>query len=148
MTMGTTLRVRYAETDQMGIAHHANYLVWFEAARTEFLRGSGSSYVEFEEEGVYLPVLEAECRYFTPARYDDQLTVECRLSRLTPARLDLAYEARRGEVRLATGRTVHAFLGPERRPVNLKKRFPRLWAVLAALAQSEGVDSQAEEVCR
>jgi acyl-CoA thioester hydrolase len=142
MSRRITLRVRYAETDQMGVAHHANYLVWFEAARTEFLRTSESSYADFERGGIFLPVREAACRYRTPAHYDDSLEVECSLEELTPARLSLAYRVTRGATLVAEGQTVHAFLGPERRPVNLKKRAPRLWAVLVALAAEGGVSKE------
>lgn len=137
MSRSVTLRVRYAETDQMGIAHHANYFVWFEAARTEFLRTSGTSYADFEREGIFLPVLAADCRYHAPARYDDILEVECSLAQLTPARLSLAYRVTRDATLIAEGSTVHAFLGPERRPVNLKKRAPRLWEILLGLAQKD-----------
>lgn len=134
MSQRLTLRVRYAETDQMGFAHHANYLVWFEAARTEFLRTSEYSYADFERQGIALPVVEATCRHHKPAHYDELLEVECTLVELTPARLTLAYRVVREGTLLAEGRTVHAFLGPEGRPVNLKKRAPQLWAVLSALA--------------
>lgn len=138
------VRVRYAETDQMGVAYYANYLTWFEVARTEFLRTSDFSYAEFEAGGVALPVVEASCRYRTPARYDDLLEIECRVDELTPARLSLFYIVRRGPEVLAEGRTVHAFLGPGRRPVNLKKSFPRHWAVLTALAAGDGGESTSD----
>lgn len=139
MANNTSIRVRYAETDQMGIAHHAGYLVWLEAARTEFLRTSGSSYVDFEREGIFLPVIEASCRYLKPAYYDDALAIACRVGLLTPARLELLYEVTRdGEV-IAEGRTLHTYLGPQRRPVNLKKRSPKLWAILESLAVSPEV---------
>lgn len=134
MSSTYTLRVRYAETDQMGFAHHANHLIWFEAARTEFLRTTACSYADFERAGIFIPVLEASCRYLGPAFYDDVLEVECRAGELTPARLELRYQIRRGEVRLAEGRTVHAFMGTDRRPVNLRKRAPELWAILQSLA--------------
>ena len=67
----TTVRVRYAETDKMGVAYHANYFVWFEVARCDLLRALGSTYRDLEARGVMLPVIEARCEYRTPARYDD-----------------------------------------------------------------------------
>ncbi|MGE5508081.1 MAG: acyl-CoA thioesterase [Chitinophagales bacterium] len=137
MTATYMMRVRYAETDQMGFAHHANHLVWFEAARTEFLRTTDCSYADFERAGIFIPVLEASCRYFSPAFYDDVLAVECRAGKLTPARLELLYELRREGELLAEGRTVHAFMGADRRPVNLKKRAPQLWEILRRLAGAE-----------
>jgi acyl-CoA thioester hydrolase len=73
------LRVRYQETDQMGIAHHSVYFIWFEAARTELIRERGLSYKECEERGWLLPLVESGCRYLRPARYDDQLSIETQL---------------------------------------------------------------------
>ncbi len=104
------IRVRYAETDQMRVAHHASYLVWFEAGRTEFLRASGRSYAQLEEDGWLLVVIEAHCRYRHPARYDDVLTLRTRLRELGPARVSFGYELVRAAdgVALADGRTVHA----------------------------------------
>src|SRR5258708_33493210 len=71
----TTFRVRYAETDQMGVVHHANYLVWFELARSEFCRTHGIDYRQMEAEGFVLPVVEARVRYVSPARYEDEVVV-------------------------------------------------------------------------
>lgn len=139
MQQPTTIRVRYAETDQMGFAHHANYLVWFEAARTEFFRETGRSYAEFEADGVMIPLVEAECRYYRPAHYDELLEVDCLVNELTPARLDLSYRVTREETLIAEGRTVHAFVDVAlRRPVNLRKRAPHLWELLAGLAGKQG----------
>ncbi|HKX19356.1 MAG TPA: thioesterase family protein [bacterium] len=104
------IRVRYAETDQMRVAHHAGYLVWFEAGRTEYIRACGRSYAQVEEDGWLLVVIEAHCRYRQPARYDDVLTVRTRLRELGPARLSFGYELVRTAdgVTLADGWTVHA----------------------------------------
>ena len=104
------VRVRYAETDQMGIAHHASYLVWFEAGRTEFIRAQGRSYAQIEADGWLLVVVEARCRYLVPARYDDVLVVRTRLGALEAATLAFDYELIRpadGKV-LARATTVHA----------------------------------------
>jgi acyl-CoA thioester hydrolase len=98
------LRVRYAETDQMRVAHHASYLVWFEAGRTEFIRACGRSYAQLEEDGWLLVVIEAHCRYRHPARYDDVLTLRTRLRELGPARLSFGYELVRARVDGARGR--------------------------------------------
>lgn len=104
------IRVRYAETDQMRVAHHASYLVWFEAGRTEFIRACGRSYAQLEEDGWLLVVIEAHCRYRHPARYDDVLTLRTRLRELGPARVSFGYELVRTAdgVVLADGWTVHA----------------------------------------
>jgi len=104
------VRVRYAETDQMGVAHHASYLVWFEAGRTEFIRARGRSYAQVEADGWLLVVVEAHCRYHRPARYDDVLTIRTRLEAVRPATLVFGYEVIRagsGDL-LAEGSTVHA----------------------------------------
>jgi YbgC/YbaW family acyl-CoA thioester hydrolase len=77
----TTLRVRYAETDQMRVAHHSNYIVWFEVGRIELLRELGFTYGEMEEDGMHLPVVEVRCRYKHPARFDDEITIRTRLAR-------------------------------------------------------------------
>jgi acyl-CoA thioester hydrolase len=117
----TRVRVRYADTDRMGIAYYANYLVWFEVGRTEWLRDSGSTYRELEQAGVLLPVVEAHCEYRRPARYDDEIEVSTTASLLTHVRLRFDYEVwRLGEdTPLATGYTVHASLDPAGRPCRL-----------------------------
>lgn len=112
------VRVRYAETDQMGVAHHASYLVWFEAGRTEFIRARGRSYAQVEQGGWLLVVVEAYCRYRRPARYDEVLIVRTRLRDLRPATLSFEYQVIRradGEI-LADGYTVHAAVDRTGRP--------------------------------
>jgi acyl-CoA thioester hydrolase len=112
------IRVRYAETDQMGVAHHTSYLVWFEAGRTEFIRDRGHSYAQIEADGWLLVVVEARCRYLRPARYDDLLVVRTRLGQAGPATLAFDYEVvRRGDgAVLARGTTVHAAVDRTGRP--------------------------------
>lgn len=132
MSFRLTLRVRYAETDQMGIVYHANYLTWFEMARTEYLRSLELSYRQVEELGVLLPVAEASCRYLSPARYDDQLEIEISLIALGAATLRFAYAVRRladGQL-LAEGQTKQAFVSRDLRPLNGKRQLPELWAKL------------------
>lgn len=93
MTTGEIqVRVRYAETDRMGLLHHANYLVYFEQARTELLRAHGGNYKELEDRGYYLVISKAEVRYKYPAHYDDVLTVRTTVTRATPVRLEHKYE--------------------------------------------------------
>src|SRR5690242_14851278 len=106
------VRVRYAETDNMGVVYYANYFVWFEVGRTELLRQSGWSYREMEREGFLLPVIEAHCAYKQPARYDEELEVRTSAELLSAARLRFDYELARAAdgVTLASGYTVHATL--------------------------------------
>jgi acyl-CoA thioester hydrolase len=88
----TTLRVRYADTDAMGVAYYANYFIWFEVARTDLLRSIGGNYRDMEAEGVLLPVIEADCRYRRPARYDDELEIRTEGRLTSPVRLEFHYE--------------------------------------------------------
>src|SRR5258706_4846107 len=85
------VRVRYPEVDRMGVAHHANHFVWFEIGRTEMLRARGLDYKSLEDDGIFLPVIEATCAYHAPARYDDLLTVRTRLERATAVPVEFAY---------------------------------------------------------
>jgi acyl-CoA thioester hydrolase len=115
------LRVRYAETDAMGIAHHAEYLCWYEVGRTDWIRrggrDSGRSYRRLEQAGFFLPVVEVGSRHFRPARYDDELVVRTRLLQATRARIEFEYEVRRclEEPLLCLGRTLHAVTGGDGR---------------------------------
>jgi acyl-CoA thioester hydrolase len=108
--MITTVRVRYAETDQMGVAYHANYLVWMEIARTELLRSSGLSYKEMEARGFMLPVSKVGVSYRSSARYDDEVEIESNCAKVMVAGLRIEYLVRRRETGelLAEGFTEHA----------------------------------------
>ncbi len=97
MTSTSHLRVRYVETDQMGVAHHSNYFAWFEVGRTDFIRELGTSYRQLESEGLLLAIAEAQVRYHQPARYDDLLRVETRLERVQSRSVTFAYEIFREE---------------------------------------------------
>ena len=92
------VRVRYADTDQMGMAYHGNYVTWFEVGRTEMLRAQGMSYREVEEAGFRMPVLEVQCRYLKPARYDDELVIETVLAHLGRASMRFEYRVDRKSV--------------------------------------------------
>jgi acyl-CoA thioester hydrolase len=120
----TRLRVRYAETDQMGVVYYANFLVWFEVARVEWLRQRGWSYRDMEHDGTALPVIEAHCEYRQPARYDDEIEIAARATLLTPVRIRFDYEVVRvAEATLAAlGHTVHAAVDAEGKPCRLPPR--------------------------
>ncbi len=114
MSVTTNVRVRYAETDQMGIVYYANYLVWFEIGRVELLRSLGKAYSDLEKEhSLILPVVDAHCRYRNPARYDDEILIETRPTLLRGSVLKFGYRILRkapegGEhALLAEGETVH-----------------------------------------
>lgn len=120
----TRIRVRYADTDQMGFAYYANYLVWFEVGRTEMLRASGLPYAELEKAGVALPVLEAHCKYRKSARYDQMLRVVSRLKEMPRASLRIDYEIfDEADQLLAEGYTTHTFINGEGRPVRPPQIF-------------------------
>src|ERR671933_509894 len=104
----TTIRVRYAETDRMGLLHHANYLVYFEQGRVELLRSRGLAYKDLEDQGYLLVITRAEVRYRSPARYDDLLTLRTTVVRTTAVRIDHRYELFREGMLLAEGTTTLA----------------------------------------
>jgi acyl-CoA thioester hydrolase len=118
------LRVRYAETDQMGVAYYANYFVWFEVGRTDLLRERGWSYREMEADGYALPVVETGCDYRQPARYDDELELRTTGVLLSAVRVRFDYQLARvaDGVTLAHGHTVHASLDRSGRPRRLPDR--------------------------
>lgn len=122
MKFTTTLRVRYAETDQMGVAYHGNYFAWFEVGRVEMLRSLGFSYAALEAEGCGLPVVEASCRYRQPARYDDLLTIETTLRALRGSIVLFAYRILRGGDLLAEAETKHVAVDRAMRPRRLPER--------------------------
>ena len=124
------VRVRYAETDQMGVVYYANYLVWFEVGRTDWLRESGWTYRDMEAEGYSLPVIEARCTYQESARYDDELEVRTTGSLASPVRIQFSYEIVRaadGTI-LAAGMTMHAALDRNGRPRRLPDRVRALFS--------------------
>lgn len=102
------IRVRYQETDAMGVLHHANYLTYFEMGRTELLRSAGYDYRRIEEGGIFMVIVEAGCRYRRPARYDDVLRLRTKLKRITAAKIQHEYELYRGDELLAEGHSTLA----------------------------------------
>lgn len=125
-TSVTRVRVRYAETDQMGVAYYANYFVWFEVARTDWLRAAGLAYRQLEAEGLFLPVTDAHCRYKAPARYDDDLDVHATARLVSPVRIGFEYTVIGPAGRLATGSTEHAMLDRQGRPIRVPDRIREL----------------------
>lgn len=124
----TSVRVRYADTDAMGVAYHANYFVWFEVGRCELMRQRGWTYREMEETGVQLPVIEVNGEFVRPARYDDELEVRSTARVLSPVRIAFDYEVvrRTDGTLLARGRTVHAAVDRRGRPCRLPERARNL----------------------
>jgi len=125
----TRVRVRYAETDRMGVVYYANYLVWFEVGRADWLRQTGWTYREMEHEGISLPVIEAQCEYRQPARYDDEIDIATKGTLMTPVRVRFDYElTRAGDDRsIAAGHTVHAAVDADGRPCRLPTRVQEIF---------------------
>jgi acyl-CoA thioester hydrolase len=126
----STVRVRYAETDKMGVVYHSNYFVWFEVGRTDLLRNNGWTYREMEAEGLSLPVIEAHAEYKQPARYDDELEIRVEAARVSPARVAFKYEVVRpaDSQTLVIGHTVHVTVDRDGRPCRLPERVKGLFA--------------------
>ena len=132
MTVSGTahIRVRYAETDQMGVVYHGNYFAWFEVGRVELLRQLGWSYKTLEEDGVSLPVIEATCQYLHPARYDDELEIRTAGRMASAVRVEFTYElVRMADARvLATARTLHVPVTRDGRPRRLPATLREIFA--------------------
>ncbi|MCR8643715.1 acyl-CoA thioesterase [Paenibacillus sp. N1-5-1-14] len=142
-------RVRYQETDQMGVVYHANYLNWFEIGRTELIREMGYPYQVVEQKGLLLPVVEAEMKFHTPARYDDRIVIYTRIQSYTAIKVEFNSQIRRisedamasdemnmqadgdpqGEL-LVSGATRHVWVNRAFRPVRLDKELPELYALI------------------
>jgi acyl-CoA thioester hydrolase len=130
-------RVRYAETDRMGVVYYANYLIWMELGRAEYCRAAGIRYRDMElEDGVLLAVVEAHCRYLSPARYDDEIAVKTWISKANPRMVEFEYEIREAETvrALASGSTRHIFLGVDMRPVRLPEKYWPLFGITSSPA--------------
>ena len=122
----TTVRVRYAETDRMGVVYHANYLVWFEIGRTEFCRARGFAYKDMEEnDGAFLVVAESYCRYKAPALYDDELVVRTHITELRRRSVRFGYEILRPSdaIVIAEGETGHVVTDPTGRVISMPEEY-------------------------
>jgi len=150
------LRVRYQETDRMGVVYHANYINWFEIGRTEWIRAAGVSYESIEASGLLLPVTELDCEFLQPAKYDDTLLICTRIASLSPIRMAFASEVRHvGEADwercaktggssaaeppgslLVRGGTRHVWVNRDWKPVRLDRAAPGVYALLEKLGGS------------
>ncbi|MFQ6104475.1 MAG: acyl-CoA thioesterase [Candidatus Glassbacteria bacterium] len=133
------VRVRYAETDRMGVVHHSCYLIWFEAGRTDYMRERGASYRGLEERGVYLPVSETYCRLVSPAQYDDLVTIETWIDSVKSRQVVFGYRALRDGKVLATGKTVHICIDESSKPVIIPE-----WVKKDLLPRTEGDEKEDE----
>ncbi len=135
------ITVRYAETDQMGVVHHAVYPIWYEVARTDFVeKALGIHYAEMEQMGVMTPLADLCCHYAGSARYGEEIIVQVRVSKLTPARIEFRYELyHQGENKpFNTGTTLHGWVDTKTfRPLNMKKKYPELYEKIRLLTESD-----------
>jgi acyl-CoA thioester hydrolase len=137
------VRVRYAETDQMGVVYHSNYLIWFEVGRVELIRSMGLDYKRMEvEEGCGIAVVDVHVRYRAPARYDDELVVETRLVAARGAVIKFGYKVLRiGDgTLLCEGETVHVVVGKEMKKRGLPPKYAERFAAYLKAHASDGVD--------
>lgn len=118
----TLLRVRYQETDQMGVVHHSNYAVWFEAGRTAMIRDIGISYSELEQNGILLPVVDLHCRFISPARYEEEIRVLTGIQEIHGPKISFCYEVCRDDQLLVRGETIHLWTNREMKRLNLEKK--------------------------
>jgi acyl-CoA thioester hydrolase len=126
----TRIRVRYAETDQMGVVHHASYLIWMEVARVDYCRNAGFRYKDLEiDHGVLLAVTEVGCRYLSPARYDDEIEIVTVLTRAHHRAVTFQYEMHAVPSAGPSGHTSHMFLNRDLRPTTLPIQFRSMLSI-------------------
>ncbi|OEH84468.1 hypothetical protein BHU72_09685 [Desulfuribacillus stibiiarsenatis] len=128
------LRVRYQETDQMQVVYHSNYAIWFEVARTDFMRTHGISYKSLEEDGIMMPVVDLYCKYVKPAKYDDIVEIHTAIHDFTGVKLVFTYKVVHKERQelLATGYTTHALI-QNGRPISIQRKYPQLARIIEQL---------------
>ncbi|MFA6308708.1 MAG: thioesterase family protein [Clostridia bacterium] len=129
----TNFIVRYAETDQMGIVHHSNYPIWFEAGRTDFIRKTGMPYSKIEEAGILLPLLELCCTYKGFAKYEDSIKVKTFIKETTITRITFGYEVYKNDEDeiITLGHTIHTWTNKDLKPINIKKHSPELFEIIS-----------------
>ena len=124
------LRVRYSETDQMGVVYHGSYIDWFEIGRREYFREEGITYKDLEAEGILLIVANIESSYHAPARYDDLVTVITKVEEFKRTKVEFSYEIKKVKTDelLVTGQSSHAFVNQDFKPISLQRKAPEYWA--------------------
>lgn len=135
----TKFVVRYAETDRMGIVHHSNYPVWFEAGRTDFIKKMGMPYSKIEESGFFLPLIGLSCEFKGASRYEDEVIICTSLKSITYTRIVFHYEVYvQGNSKAITmGETEHAWTDSNLKPINIKKHAPEIYSLLQEALQEK-----------
>lgn len=132
----TNIRVRYAETDKMGIVYHSNYYIYFEVAREDFIKAAGIEYKDMENMGIMMPLVETRCKYHEGAKYADELIIETSLKEISPIKVVLKYNVIRkyDNKTIAEGETTQAFVDTNTfKIVNLRKKYTNLWNKISVL---------------
>ena len=140
------LRVRFSDTDSMGMAHHSNYFRWLEEARMGFLRDGGTAYSDIERDGVHMPVIECSCRYLAPVFSEDRIEVHLRVSKSSRARIEFEYEVKTTDSggTVATATAIHAYTDDDGHPIRLPSDS-KLWLRLASRSvESGGSDGESD----
>ena len=133
MEAATKIITRYSESDQMGIIYHSNYAVWFEAGRTDFFKKIGFSYKEIEGRGILLPLYEMNCKFKSPARYEDEITIKTSLKEITKVRVIFSYKVINdldGKL-LSLGETMHGWTNRDLKLINAEKTIPEVYHLLS-----------------
>lgn len=128
------IKVRYAETDAMQVVHHANYYIYFESAREDFIERFGIKYKKMEDMGIMMPLVETQCKYIDAAKYGDNLIIETEYDQITPIKVSLKYTVKREEDNklIATGKTLQTFVDSSTfKIINLKKTHKEMWEKLS-----------------
>jgi len=135
----TKIKVRYAETDQMGIVHHSNYYIWFELARTEFFEAIALPYDLIERDGIMFPLVESSCIYKESARYAENLIIKAWIEEIKGMKFTFLYQVIREEDKrvLAIGKTIHVPVDKNMKLINLKKKNPRLLETIKAVISAK-----------
>lgn len=132
MTSKSIIVVRYAETDQMGIVHHSVYPIWYEVARTDFIKKIGIAYSNMEKDGIMTPVVEVKSKYLRPAFYEEELTIETKIKQLNPAKIEFEYFVYKQNINepINIGATLHAWTNNNLKLINLKKTHPNIYKLV------------------
>ena len=128
----TEIVVRYVETDQMGIAHHSNYPVWFEIGRTDFFKMIGFPYSQIESMGILLPLTDMKCKFIKPAKYEDTIVIQTQISTLMHVRVGFHYDVYHKQMGtlIASGETNHGWTDRQLIPIGIEEKFPALYEAL------------------
>ena len=130
-------KVHYYETDQMGITHHSNYIRWMEEARIDFLKKIGWDYARLEENGIFSPVINVECKYKQPTKFDENIAIDVSVEEFKGVKLVIGYKMTNSDgIIVCEARSSHCFLNPGGRPVKLNKEHPDFYNKLVELASN------------